>query len=306
MRILRKNYAAFIMTGSGTAATLAEMIFMENKSVQPRGEDEIRNENDFLKMKLMLERGAVFGAVDDELPAAVENEFLNYIVEFEKQADNPIRTTVFKKIGCPEFFPKVETIPETDIDAQWERLDNYMQDHGVNLGCCSPNVNSRELYRFATEELFNLEVSDVNIPGMICGFIYDEFFPDYKHENTNTAIEDIVEGIFDKQKLLLPPWILGETITLNHFENIPISDFVKMIEQFKEMFDAIELKKVESTGCEIADNHCMVSGIYEAELIFGNYIECPQGNWLVSFIQDEPGQWKLSNVTIDGVFLKHY
>lgn len=304
MRILRKNYAAFIITGSGTAATLAEMIYMKNKSIQPKGEEEIRDENDFLKMKLMLEQGAVFGSAEG-LPAAVENEFLNYIVEFEKQAANPIRTTVFKKIGCPENFPKVETIPEAEIDTHWEKLDDYMQEHGVSLGCCSPNVDSRELYRFATEELFNLEVSDVNIPGMICGFIYDEFYPDHKYENTNTAVADVIEGIFNKPKLLLPPWILGETITLNDFENLPIEDFMKMIEQFKDLFDFIDLKNADSTGCEIVDNHCMVSGIYEAELVYGNNRETPKGKWMINFIADEPGHWMLSRITIEGIFMKH-
>src|SRR4030095_5347224 len=100
-----KNSGDFNIFRFGMPATLAKMFSMKNKSIEPRGEEEIRNENEFLKMKLMLERGAVFGPCDNEaLPAAVENEFLNYIAEFEKQADNPIQTTVFKKIGSPQHF----------------------------------------------------------------------------------------------------------------------------------------------------------------------------------------------------------
>lgn len=282
---------------------MAEMIYMKNKSIEPRGEEEVRNENEFLKMKLMLEQGAVFGSGGKEtLPAEVENEFLNYIVEFEKQAANPVRTTVYKKIGTPESFPKVESIPDEEIEAEWEKLNDYLLDHGVSLGCCSPNVSERELYRFATEELFNLQVSDINIPGMICGFIYDEFYPDHKYENTMHAVDDVIEGLFTKKSLPMPPWILGERITLNQFENIPVKEFVRMTDQFKEMFDKIELIKVESSSCEIVENICTVSGIYEAELIYGNNKDTPGGKWQVGFVEDEPDHWMLSRIMIDGLF----
>lgn len=286
------------------AATLAKMFSMKNKSIEPRGEEEIRNENEFLKMKLMLERGAVFGPAE-KLPADVENEFLNHIVEFEKQAENPIQTTVFKKIGCPEHFPKVETIPEAEIDLQWQKLEQYLEEHGVNMGCCSPNVSNRELYRFTTEELFNLEVSDINIPGMICGFIYDEFYPDHKYENTSTAIQDVMEEIFGKEELLLPPWKFRKSFTLNDFENLSLEDFTKMIELLRESFEKIELKKVNSTSCEIVEDRCIVSGIYEAELIYGANKETPQGKWIVNFLEDEPGDWRISRIDIEGVFTKH-
>jgi hypothetical protein len=103
----------------------------------------------------------------------------------------------------------------------------------------------------------------------------------------------------------LPPWILGETITLNDFENLPVEDFMKMIEQFKDLFDTIDLKSADSTSCEIVDNHCIVSGSYEAELVYGNNNETPKGKWMINFIADEPGHWILSRITIEGVFMKH-
>jgi hypothetical protein len=302
VRILRKTYAAFIITGSGTAVTLAKMIFMENKSIEPRGDEEIRDENEFLKMKLMLEQGAIFGGAGG-LPADVENDFLNYIVEFEKQAANPVMTTVYRKIGCPDIFPKVEILTEEEIETHWEKLENYMRDHGVSLGCCSPNISSRELYRFTTEELFNHEVSDFNIPGMLCGFIYDEFYPDHKYENTNTAVDDVISGIFEKKPLHLAPWLLGETISLNQFTDIPVQEFLKMINQFKDLFDSIELRKVEADSCEIIENHCRVRGYYEAKLFYGANIESPSGKWTIDF-NGIDGLWAISQIELEGLFIK--
>ncbi|MEJ0104653.1 MAG: hypothetical protein WDO19_19745 [Bacteroidota bacterium] len=44
-------------------------------------EDRLKAENDFLKMKLMLEHGAQFDEMENnELPAEIENEFLNNII----------------------------------------------------------------------------------------------------------------------------------------------------------------------------------------------------------------------------------
>ena len=80
-------------------------------------EDQLKAENEFLKMKLMLENGARFGKCgEDELPAEVENEFLNNIIEFEKQWENPARIKVFDKIGRPGHFMPVDKIPDEEID----------------------------------------------------------------------------------------------------------------------------------------------------------------------------------------------
>jgi hypothetical protein len=50
------------------------------------GDENLKSENEFLKMKLMLEHGAEFGEIkmESEVTANIENEFLNYIAEYEK------------------------------------------------------------------------------------------------------------------------------------------------------------------------------------------------------------------------------
>ena len=53
-------------------------------------EEKLKAENDFLKMKIMLERGATFGGDNSELPAEIENAFLNNVMAFEKQFEEQI------------------------------------------------------------------------------------------------------------------------------------------------------------------------------------------------------------------------
>src|SRR5690349_7475369 len=142
--------------------------------------EQLRNENDFLKMKLMLERGATFGTGDDEneIPPEIENKFLSNIIDFEKQFDEGRRITVYEKLGKPEKFKPVKDIPSAQFGKAWKDLSVYLEKNGIGLDACSPNVTDQELYRFVIEELFNHEIDDINIPGMMTCFIYDEFHPD--------------------------------------------------------------------------------------------------------------------------------
>ena len=90
-------------------------------------DDRLKAENDFLKMKLMLEHDAQFGGDENsELPADIENEFLNNMLAFEKQFEERKRVKVFDKIGRPQQFKPVSDIPEAEINEKWEELRNYL------------------------------------------------------------------------------------------------------------------------------------------------------------------------------------
>jgi hypothetical protein len=129
-------------------------------------EEQLKAENDFLKMKLMLERGGYFGGDENsELPPEIENQFLNHVMAFEKQFEERKTIKVFDKIGAPLHFKPVKEIPDNDIEEAWSELRHHMNEHGIDLDVCSPNISARELYRFTTEELFEHETDDMNLPG---------------------------------------------------------------------------------------------------------------------------------------------
>ena len=67
-------------------------------------EDSLKAENEFLKMKMMLEHGAHFSDSSEEISAEMENDFLRYVMEFEKQYANPSFITVYEKINKPTHF----------------------------------------------------------------------------------------------------------------------------------------------------------------------------------------------------------
>ncbi len=143
---------------------------MHENSEKPGDEEDdekLKNENEFLKMKLMLEQGAQFGSmqIDGKLPSEVENQFLKNIIEFEKQFEEHKIIKILDKIERPDHFKPVDEIPDDEIEGAWDELDEYLQKYGIQLSVCSPNISKRELYRFTTEELFDHEMDDMNLPG---------------------------------------------------------------------------------------------------------------------------------------------
>src|SRR6185437_8242613 len=171
-----------------------------NKNSELPEEEKLKNENEFLKMKLMLEQGAEFGTMDTdaELSANAENDFLNYMMAYEKQVPERKRIRVFDRIERPAHFKPVAEIPDNEIDSAWDELDSYLNKYNIDLAVCSPNISNRELYRFATEELFDYDMNDIFIPGGMTCFTYDEFYPDHIYDNTRTALEDCIQCILKK------------------------------------------------------------------------------------------------------------
>ena len=275
---------------------------MTNELDHTGDNENLKEENDFLKMKMMLEHGAVLEMGNSsELPAEIENEFLKNVMEFEKQWAEQKEITVFEKIGKPGHFKPVNEIAEEDVDMAWNELSNYMAEHGVDLSACSPNVTNRELYRFTVEELFIEEIADINVPGMMSCFIYDEYYPDHVYDNTRHAKEDCIEVIFKKDSLSFTPWFARDNITLNHKTGLTQSELKESINRFKDIFDDIVLTEVKTDSCRIEDTHCTVKGFYKSVLVCGKSENQIEGNWMVEYFLDELGYWEMINVQIEGV-----
>ena len=102
---------------------------MNEKFESSDEEGNLKNENEFLKMKLMLEQGAQFGSMtgDGGLPADIENQFLKNIMAFEKQAAEKKMIKVFDKIERPSHFKPVNEIPDDAIENAWSNLDEYLK-----------------------------------------------------------------------------------------------------------------------------------------------------------------------------------
>ena len=266
-------------------------------------EERLKAENEFLKMKLMLEKGAQFGGTGDhELPSDIENQFLKNIMEFEKQFEERKTIKIFDKIGRPVQFKPVAEIPESEMDNAWIELREYLSQSGIDLSVCSPNISNRELYRFATEELFDHETVDMNIPGMMTGFIYDEFHPDPVYDNTRVATEDCINYILEKSPMEWTHHFRKENLRLNQHYPLETDQFRDLVNRFKLAYDNLEIKEIADPSCVVNEKDSWVSGTYLVQATVTREIISLTGKWKVICEKDkEFGYWYITEVHMEGI-----
>ncbi|MDZ4795599.1 MAG: hypothetical protein SGI83_15080 [Bacteroidota bacterium] len=265
-------------------------------------EEKLKAENEFLKMKLMLENGAQFINIekDSELSPVVENEFLNHIAEFEKQSENPKYITVFDKIENPTHFKPVADIPDAEIDEAWEKLSAYFEKYNLYLDVCSPKISNRELYRFATEELFQYEMNHMNIVGMRTGFIYDEFHPDLVYDNSRMVEQNLFRDIFSKSDLFYEIDYDKDDFVFNGKLYEDRKSFIEMINRFKSLFGEIEVVEHLTTSCEVNKDDCIIKGSYKAVAHNENGEMVFQGDFNVELIFNDMDYWYFKKIQING------
>lgn len=265
-------------------------------------EDYLKEENNFLKMKMMLEHGAQFSDSSEEISAEMENDFLRHVMEFEKQYANASFTTVYEKIDKPTHFKPVATITDDDIEKELEDLLDYLDHYLISLDVYSPNIKPREIYRFAIEELFNEKMEDFNIPGMVFHFVYDEYHPDPVYENAKIATDNCLAEILSSQPMDYMFWFKRDRLQLNEHRDLTVDQFKVKIQLFKDSYDYIADPEFSKVECHVEDNLSFVKGLYRVyAYLNSNAIELT-GKWLVNIEKDPVTNcWDIASVQVEGL-----
>ena len=144
--------------------------------------ENIKIENDFLKLKLKAQYGdAFFMESNADLPPEMENLFLKNIIAFEKNSEKAEYITVYEKIGKPTYKPAGGMNP-VEITAALKKITALMEQQGVCLDICQGPYPDDIIYTFITEELFSQEIQKEILPGGAWHFIYEEFHPNDKRD----------------------------------------------------------------------------------------------------------------------------
>ncbi|HVK97158.1 MAG TPA: hypothetical protein VM368_05040, partial [Flavisolibacter sp.] len=158
--------------------------------------ENLRMENEILKLKMQAEHGAVFGKGEEDIPPEVENEFLQQVQQFEDAWQNMKYVKVYDKIGRPPF-KKEDELDASEIVFELKRITSLMNDKDIFLDVLG-EYEPRVIYKFITEELFEHDSQDMMLPGWSTNFIYEEFHPNHKMDILKSS-EDFLRHWFDKQ-----------------------------------------------------------------------------------------------------------
>lgn len=256
----------------------------------------VKDENEYLRMKIMLEHGGEVGGMED-VPPIIENIFLKNVIAFEKRCHDAKKIKILEKIGSPNLRPSSE-VSDEDLENAWEEMQGMLNSNGIDLLVCSPNIELRDLYRFAAEELIQLEIDDVSIPGMMNCFIYDEFYPDAEYDNKSSAEYEIAT-FFEKKAFFDHHY--APLVQVNNIVDLPREKLGEVILRFQSLYDEIANVEVEAKDCEIIDKNCIVKGRFSANFSVSGTIIAKQGEWSVGMQLDKNGMWKISTVLIEGI-----
>lgn len=168
--------------------------------------------------QLRDEFGMQHDYVDPQLAPEAHNEWLDYILEFERQFENAQSITVRERIGNPPIEP-VENIPLYALEEAVNNLLDLLAEQNIVVDFMG-DWDDLAAYRFITEELLDEEMDDIHIEGTFIHF--DAATPEY---DVQMWVEDFVLDVFwqereyflaglDKQPLFD---VAGEPMTVAKF-----------------------------------------------------------------------------------------
>jgi len=190
-------------------------------------------ENELLRLKLRAEFGADTHSTGN-LDPAIENDFLNYIMAFERGYENSSRITIFDFLGNPQFIPAGDLTDE-ELPVELAKVEVLLAAKNIMVDYIG-SYDDRTKYLFVTEELFEKETDNFSIPGMMTHFTYEEFHPDHKMDIENRAKEFLTQ--WAKQTLNETSWCLDNAFVL---PDSTIRTKAEVAEKLKQIFACYQL-----------------------------------------------------------------
>jgi hypothetical protein len=114
--------------------------------------------------------GMVAGHRSADMPVEMESEWLDYVLEFERQFETAKSITVRERIGDPPIIP-INDIPIEDMQAAIDAFLDLLDARGIAVDFLG-DVDVVEVYQYLTGTLLDEEVDDMQIPGMCMVFTY--------------------------------------------------------------------------------------------------------------------------------------
>jgi hypothetical protein len=269
-------------------------------------EEQLRIENELLRLQLQAETGADIQQLED-VPPEVENAFLNNILAFERQLDTIEEVSIYKILGEPKDFKAESELTDDTIETELERLEIFMREHNIEVDY-GTEYPARLKYKFITEELFLHETQQFDIPEMVNHFIYEEF-----HPNHRLTIEGITEDFLDmwlNRKMDESSYIFGNEFISRHNTIYPKEQFFNLIHHIFDAYLSFEEGSYSIANIafdEMSDDKLKGLGHSEGTIRYRATLESQEIQEIEApfklYLMWVNGYWEIMNVMMPGLEL---
>lgn len=273
---------------------------MADRPLSDDPEENLRIENELLRLKLKAELGAESHSAED-LDPGIENEFLKNVMAFEQNWANAKPAKVYDLLGKPDF-KRSEDLNDNEIEKALEEITDLLSEKNIEVYFGEEGYDSRTKYHFITEELFDHETTFAPMPGMTTHFDYEEFHPNHKKDIERRAEEFISQWF--KQSLDEKSWELADHFIL---PDRKILSKAEVAAHLKSIFDAYtsfrdEKYVINDTGFQLGEGggvgHAGGMVRYNAVLENGEII--PIGGHFKLYMTLEVGWWSIFHIVFPG------
>jgi hypothetical protein len=208
--------------------------------------DFIRHENELTKLKIQAEFGIDLNN-ESELNPAIENIWLNQILEYERAMINNKKITVGSFLENPVYI-SVDQLSEEQLPLELQRLMELLHSKNIVIDSLA-GVDDREMYRFITSELFLTEMDSCIPKNMIVCYIYEEFHPNDAYDVRRTCIE-FLDFLGTEEDWRIDSNLFKAT---DEIEKIKLENLSRKFKLFNNAFDEISIEEINIHTLNIQD-----------------------------------------------------
>ena len=204
--------------------------------------------------QLRDEYGMLFESTDSRLSPEAQNEWLDSVLEFERQFEQAQTISVRERIGNPPLEP-VENIPTDAFEEVVDSLLDMLVEHGIAIDFMG-EWTIEAMYRFIVDELLDEEMDDIRIEGMITHF--EATTPEYDVEMWT----DIFVGdVFWQEHDYFLSGLENQPLYDENGEPMPTAKFVQKIEVIWTKMQAETRVSVHPVTTEVKDDEGSVTAV---------------------------------------------
>jgi len=266
-------------------------------------EEKLKRDNEIRKLKLSAFKDAqFFKNPDAELPPEVESEWLDNIEAFEEKFENCSQISVYEKLERPSFT-SVEELDDDEIESKLNELLRHMTDYGIHLDTIC-EVPDKELYRFITEELFDEMIDDIQVEGMVTGFIYEEFHPNDELD-IEQRLRDFISEMFNPFFQQYLDMHFAEVCRSRDGTEIMKNEVVKKVLRFATLFEEVTVESLDSIDITLVDDEMNATVTFNLAYTtrLNNDIQSYDGSGKTTIKKSESGYWEIITFSMPGFSL---